>query len=29
MIVLFPMSGEALASLRDYEAIMKRRKQRK
>ena len=29
MIVLFPMSGEALASLWDYEAIMKRRKQRK
>ena len=29
MIVLFPMSKEALASLRDYEAIIKRRKQAK
>ena len=29
MIVLIPMSKEALVSLRDYEAIIKRRKQAK
>ena len=29
MIVLFPMSKEALASLRDYERLMKQRKQAK